>query len=96
MTKNYTIYQLKKYDYLFFSYDYMKKKGFEISLDNYRKVYSNQIESVGTDIDILNHLYTKFQFTKPEGYKGHSLSVSDIVQIDDKYYYVDSYGFVEL
>ena len=33
---------------------------------------------------------------KPESYKGHSLSVSDIVVLDGVNYYVDSFGFIKL
>ena len=37
-----------------------------------------------------------FNMMIPDGFKGHSLSVSDIIQIDDRYFYVDSFGFKEV
>ena len=32
----------------------------------------------------------------PINYKGHSLSVSDICEIDNKYYFCDSFGWKEI
>jgi hypothetical protein len=32
----------------------------------------------------------------PSDFRGHSLSVSDVVYLDGKYYYCDSFGYKEL
>jgi len=49
---------------------------------------------------MLEGLYTKFNVDQPEDFRGHSLSVSDIVALktDDvvSFHYVDSIGFREL
>ena len=92
---NIKLYQLTNVTYLFFRYDYMKEKGFPITLDNYKCVYEKVLlNSNVSDIDLMNKLYEVFQFVHP--YKGHSVSVSDIFQINDNYYYVESFGFKKL
>lgn len=49
----------------------------------------------------LEDIYRRFNIDRPEDFKGHSLSVSDVVVIKpekgkEKAYYVDSIGFTEL
>ena len=48
----------------------------------------------------MDSLYEKFNIAYPEDYTGHSLSVSDIVAINEngkvKVYFVDSISFREL
>lgn len=96
MKRNISIRQLKKVDYLFFGYEYMKEHNFPIDLGNYRDAYTFSMESDKEDDDLLEDLYARFQFTKPEGYKGHSVSVSDIISLDGVNYFVDRIGFVKL
>ena len=56
-----------------------------------------EFEQAGSTIgEQLEALYTKFNMERPADFKGHSLSVSDVVVIKDKPYYVDSFGFKEL
>lgn len=46
---------------------------------------------------LLDHIFTIFNISKkPETYKGHSLSVSDIIELDGVMYYVDGMGFTKL
>ena len=62
-------------------------------MTNYEGVYTAPIEP-GTG---LEDIYTKFNIDHPEDFKGHSLSVSDVVVLhqngQDTAHYVDSYGF---
>jgi len=47
--------------------------------------------------DLLEYVFRIFNIgNKPENYHGHSLSVSDIVEIDGVKYYVDGFGFVKI
>lgn len=53
--------------------------------------------------DTLDEVYEKLNLDHPEGYHGHSLSVSDVVEICDKeddplhgFHFVDSVGFVKI
>ena len=48
-------------------------------------------------IKLLDYIFGIFNIgKKPESYKGHSLSVSDIVVLDGVNYYVDRFGFIKL
>lgn len=86
-------------DFSFMSYDYTSKK---INLKQYQKYYnkvyeydSEEYETLGDSI-ILNKLFEIFNINRPDDFKGHSMSVSDIIKIDDSIYYCDSFGFKEL
>lgn len=87
----YAILQLKKDKmraYGFMPYDFAKTHGF--SLDDYEKVYEG-------DEDItLDGIFEKFNIDRPADFRGHSLSVSDIIIANGKYYYVDSMGFTKI
>ena len=93
--KQVTILQLKKTEEnmykMFFSLRSLKNRGLEVNVDDYREVWSGEM-----DVEDPEDVFMKLQFTKPEGYKGHSLSVSDIVKMDGELYYCDSYSFVKL
>lgn len=66
------------------------------SKELYDVVYSGEIEATGNVLRDLECLYTKFNVNHPTDFKGHSMSVSDIVELAGGYYYCDSFGFVEL
>lgn len=69
----------------------MKKRN-SLTLDLYDVVYEGTLED---DLD-LEDIYTAFQGHKPEGYKGHSVSMSDVVEMEGKFYYCDRYEWVEI
>ncbi len=60
---------------------------------NYELVYSAEL-TPGTS---LEDIYTRFNIDHPKDFKGHSLSVSDVVVLhqngQDTAYYVDSFGY---
>lgn len=96
----YGIYQIldgtKGSEYLFMGMDFVNSHGMEVDGRDYAFIYGGKL----TTTDTLDSLYEKFNLYHPEGYYGHSLSVSDVVilQKDNqtKAYYVDSFGFREL
>ena len=96
----YSIYQLDLSDNTdnlrFMSLDWLEKKGLPVDRDNYQMVYAAQLSPGET----LEDIYTRFNIDHPEDFKGHSLSVSDVVVLHEKgsdsAYYVDSIGFKEL
>ena len=49
---------------------------------------------------MMEALFEIFNVEQPEGYKGHSLSISDVLELYDEkrsqFFYVDSAGFQEL
>lgn len=64
-------------------------------LENYRSVYSKTVteEQECPDNDLLETIFSFCQSCKDKNYQGHSLSVSDVVLLDGKPYYCDSYGW---
>jgi hypothetical protein len=93
------IYQLKKdltREYGFESIENLEKRGLKVHSDNYEFIYSNILEK-GIE---LEDIYRTFNINIPPDFKGHSLSVSDILVIntgDNRFaYYVDSFGFKEV
>lgn len=93
----YSIYQLKDgegmRDYHFTSMDTLKKMGLSVDVGNYEKVY----EAPKTSEDTLDSIYYKFNMEHPADFRGHSLSVSDVIVFHengvDTAHYVDSFGF---
>lgn len=92
----YKIYQLANneegYRYMFRPY----RENRVAQRDLYEVVYTGTVEEIGDPLAVLESLFTKFNIDHPADFKGHSLSVSDIVELDGKFYYCDSFGFVEL
>lgn len=84
-------------DYVFRDYDFASKHG--LSLKDYKSVYKDVI-SVGDGSDegaVAELLFMIFNSNKrPEKYTGRSMSVSDIVIINNKYFYCDDFGFKAL
>lgn len=76
----------------FLSYSTATKQYGRINLDDYECVYDGEIPDHYSPEDV----YELCNLNHPEGYKGHSLSVSDVIVMDGKNLYVDGFGFVEL
>lgn len=96
--KNCRIHQLKPdVDVMmkFIGYDELLERFGEPNPDNYKVVYDGQIET--NDLDAI---YEKFNLDHPPGYQGHSLSMSDVVELYDQngssFHYVDRFGFREI
>ena len=83
----YTIYQPKQPSFMVES----DKKNY--SKESYNKVYAGEIlEDLTTD-DILEKIFCIFNMRRPEDFKGHSLSVGDIVVLDEQAYICDIFGW---
>ncbi|HEX2925316.1 MAG TPA: YodL domain-containing protein [Ruminiclostridium sp.] len=96
--KNCRIYQLKpEVNVLmkFIGYNELIKSFGEPRLENYNVVYDGQLET-----NDLESIFEKFNLYHPEGFSGHSLSISDVIELysgnDSTYHYVDSFGFKEI
>lgn len=97
---SYSVYQLSLSDstdiYRFMSYDWLEKKEMSVERSNYQMVYSAELAPA----DTLDTIFQDLNLYHPDGFKGHSLSVSDVVVLHEKgkdtAYYVDSIGFREL
>ena len=101
---SYEIYQLKdgdiNRDRRFVSIDSLMEQGMKPEFDRYDLVYKGDFaefeQQGGTIGKQLEAVYRKFNLEHPEDFKGHSLSVSDVVVAKGKPYYVDTFGFKEL
>lgn len=95
----YKIYQLKNnpenHAIRFEGYTLAEKHGEPAKPENYDHVYSGSLDDF-EDSNKLEAIYTKFNIDRPEDFKGHSLSVSDIIVMNDEAHYVDSFGFVDV
>lgn len=98
--KQFGIYQITErdpeHDYRFMGLDYVEKKGMTVARADYDLIYAAPL----TDKDTLDGIFERFNIQRPADFTGHSLSVSDVVVINDgesvKAYYVDSIGFAKL
>ena len=98
--KQFGIYQITtrdpEHDYRFMNLDFVKRHGMEVNRADYELVYIEPL----TEKDTLEAIYERFNIQRPTDFTGHSLSVSDVVVLNDgksiKACYVDSIGFAEL
>ncbi len=85
---------LKNCDYAFEHYDWCKDK---INLDDYKIVYKSVIiPNEGPIENTLDELFEMFNINRPRDYAGHSLSISDIVELNGDNYFCDALGWVKL
>ena len=97
---SFSIYQLKRgdetLDYRFEPLDAIRRNGLSVDPANYELVYTAPL----TERDDLESIYTRFNIDRPADFKGHSLSVSDIVVLhqggSDTAYYCDRFGFSQM
>lgn len=68
-------------------------EGNTVSKCAYKSVYSGLIRAEGSVASILEDLYYKFNMDHPADFRGHSMSVSDVVVLDDAAYFCDDFGF---
>lgn len=108
----YGIYQLKhnqELDHLRFEgTESLKRMGITkdnfdaIKPENYELIYVGDLSELQeqTQGETLEAIYEKFNIDHPEDYRGHSLSVSDIVVLhqngENSAHFVDSFGFTGL
>ncbi len=96
----FSIYQLKDgdamWDYHFQSYDRLQAAGLSVEAANYELIYTAEL-AAGTSLEEID---TRFNIDRPSDFKGHSLSISDIVVLhqngQDTAYYVDRFGYMEV
>ena len=93
----FSIYQLKRgdetQDLRFEPYDRLTAMGHAVDPANYDLIYSAPL-APGTSLEAI---FTRFNIDHPKDFKGHSLSVSDVVVLhqngQDTAHYVDSIGY---
>ena len=93
----FSIYQIKggdeTRDFRFEPYDRLQAAGNVVDKANYELVYTAPLAPETS----LEDIYTRFNIDHPKDFKGHSLSVSDVVVLhqngQDAAHFVDSVGF---
>ena len=84
--------ELDCHNTLFRSYDCAMKSAGRIDPSIYKTIFNGNV-----DAQDLEDVFAVLNFSQPVGYNGHSLSVSDIVEIEGSgCFYCDSFGFQEL
>ena len=96
----FSIYQLRggeeTHDYRFEPYERLQAAGLTVDRANYDLVYTAPLNQNTS----LEDIYRTFNIDHPKDFKGHSLSVSDVVVLhqngQDTAHYVDSFGFTQV
>ena len=101
---NYRIYQLDIHNEnvmrdhkMFESWDMLNKTaGF--NFHQYKQVWEDEIEVEDemSEHEVLDVLFRKFNLDFPKNYYGRSLSVSDVVVLNDVKWYCDSIGWTKI
>jgi hypothetical protein len=95
-----TIYQLndtkEASEMRFMRLDYIKNSNLSIDVGKYNEIYTCPMK----DGESLEDVFARFNVDRPADFKGHSLSVSDVVSIrengKDTAYFIDCFGFKEI
>ena len=95
--KIHQIKDIENTDYAFRGYD-PKKFNFK----DYEERYEMEFESIDdkTNLEICEVIFYIFNMRTPKDFKGHSLSMSDVIEIKSRgrsyFYYCDMCGFVRV
>ena len=100
----YELYQVKRgaehRDLLFSNMKLIDKLKLNIEQSHYDKVYSGSADNKSSAHEVLESLFVKFNLQFPSDYRARSMSVSDVVVLNDhgkkQAYFCDSFGFVEV
>ena len=79
-------------EYALKHYDWVKDK---IDLKDYEVTYEGELDYPEMP-DALEELFDIFNVRCPNDFKGRTMAVSDIVEVEGKNYYCDWVGWVEL
>lgn len=95
----YQLKDIKSCDYAFMSWDFAKCNNFTI--EDYNREYTGCVDGE-TDIQALEKLYEIFNTNRPSDFKGHSITISDVVVLRNvkksfqKVYYCDIIGWKDI
>ena len=80
----------------FMNSEFLARHDLTVDLNNYARVYASDLKPGTT----LEDLYTQFNLNHPEDYRGHSMSVSDLVILNQggetAAFFCDSIGFTDV
>ena len=98
--RTFGIYQIKDdspgENYAFMNMRFIESHGMQIKKEDYKLVYVGELSGNMS----LDDIFERFNIDRPEDFRGHSLSVSDIVVLNDgekvTAHFVDSISFEQL
>ena len=98
--RTFGIYQIKDdspgENYAFMNMSFIESHGMQIKKEDYKLVYVGELSGNMS----LEDIFERFNIDRPEDFRGHSLSVSDIVVLNDgekvTAHFVDSISFEQL
>lgn len=98
--RSFGIYQIRHgspgESYKFMNMSFLESQGMQIKKEDYELVYVGELSGTMT----LEDIYERFNMDHPKGFQGHSLSVSDVVVLNDggnvTAHFVDSISFEQL
>ena len=98
--RTFGIYQIKDdspgENYAFMNMSFIESHGMQIKKEDYELVYAGELFGNMS----LDDIFERFNIDRPEDFRGHSLSVSDIVVLNDgenvTAHFVDSISFEQL
>lgn len=75
----------------------LKSYGLEVDRKNYELVFIGATHfGQGKEWEKLEQLYHDFNQNHPKYYAGRSMSMGDVVQLGEKYFYCDKIGFTQI
>lgn len=86
----FTIYQPKEINF------FVKQGKVDYSIDDYKNMYEGEINQETAEESqtwILERIFSIFNISRPEDFKGHSLSTNDIVVLDNQAWLCDNFGW---
>ena len=98
--RTFGIYQIREdspgENYAFMNMSFIESHGMQIKKEDYKLVYVGELSGNMS----LDDIFERFNIDRPEDFRGHSLSVSDIVVLNDgekvTAHFVDSISFEQL
>lgn len=91
------IYQLPNKKFAEATFDvYLNKNNSNLTKSDYIEVYECEREYCSDRIYpayILNYIFEEFNIKIPKDFNGHSLSVTDVIKVNNEYYMVMPTGF---
>lgn len=83
--------------YSFAGLDMLMRHNMNVELNRYNVVYVTERDvEISNVYSYLDDLFEEFNIHHPKDFRGHSLSVSDLVKINDDYYFCDSFGWKKM
>lgn len=96
----YNIYQIRNIRETRYAFRSWEEAETYFRFMDYKKVYSGDVSDVDNASSALEKLFVKFNIDHPDDFRGHSLSVSDVVTIETgkgwKWFYCDDIGWKDI